>query len=270
MTSRWPRTPTCSSCGRPTCSGPCSPATSLSPAWRGASVTLRGLGIGGSLIITGAGPLTVRLEHCTVRGGVDWSPTRVVGDSGRRPQPVRGRSRPTATVDVSIEDSAVDAGLGHGSGAVGRSGRGGREHHHHPQHGPRDRQRPDHPAAREQHRDRSGRVDRAPVRVRALQLRARSAGSQTPRRFRCQPDLEIDTEVAAARAVNPGSPPPAEGHPGGSVRHGCCRRSPAVPRAARLPAAGRRRARPDPFRRPGRGRDGRVLRAVLGPPGEPT
>jgi hypothetical protein len=30
------------------------------------------------------------------------------------------------------------------------------------------------------------------------------AGSQTPRRFRCQPDLESDAEVAAATAANPG------------------------------------------------------------------
>jgi hypothetical protein len=33
------------------------------------------------------------------------------------------------------------------------------------------------------------------------------AGSQTPQRFRCQPDLEIDTEVAAALAANPALTP---------------------------------------------------------------
>jgi len=32
-------------------------------------------------------------------------------------------------------------------------------------------------------------------------------GSQTPQRYRCQPDLEIDTEVAAALAANPALTP---------------------------------------------------------------
>ncbi|HTY28516.1 MAG TPA: hypothetical protein VMD51_10285, partial [Mycobacterium sp.] len=48
-------------------------------AVKDASVTLRGLGIGGTLTVTGAGPLTLNLQHCSVRGGIDWLSTAVTG-----------------------------------------------------------------------------------------------------------------------------------------------------------------------------------------------
>jgi hypothetical protein len=170
----------------------------------GASVTLRGLGIAGSLVISGAGPLTVRLEHCTVRGTIDWSAaisgTLVIDHS------LCGAVEANPDVDVSISDSAVDAGsdtapaLSAGAGAPAGSititsstilGT---------------------VTARTiptlQNSIITGSVVSAErqagcVRYSFVPL----AGSQTPQRFRCQPDLEIDSEVAAARAANPALTP---------------------------------------------------------------
>jgi hypothetical protein len=168
----------------------------------GASVTLRGLGIGGSLIIAGSGPLTVRLEHCTVRGGADWSSAAVSGTLVID-HSLCGAVEVDPDVEVSICDSAVDAGsdtapaLSAGASApagsitIARSTILGTV------------------AARTipllENSIVTGSVvsterQAGCVRYSFVPL----AGSQTPQRFRCQPDLEINTEVAAARAANPG------------------------------------------------------------------
>ncbi len=164
----------------------------------GASVTLRGLGIGGSLAISGDGPLTIRLEHCTVRGTLDWSAqgsgTLVIDHSLCRAVQL------SPDVEVSITDSALDAGsdttpaLSAGSITVTSSTILGTV------------------AARTipmlGNSIVTGPVVSAErqagcVRYSFVPL----AGSQTPRRFRCQPDLEIDTEAARARAADPALTP---------------------------------------------------------------
>jgi hypothetical protein len=169
----------------------------------GARVTLRGLGIAGSLVISGDGPITVRLEHCTVRGTIDWSAaisgTLVIDHS------LCGGVQANPDVDVSISDSAVDAGsdtapaLSAGAGAAAGS------------------------------ITVTSSTILGTVAARTIPMLANSivtgtvvsteqqagcvrysfvpAGSQTPQRFRCQPDLETDTEVAAARAANPALSP---------------------------------------------------------------
>jgi len=168
----------------------------------GASVTLRGLGIGGSLIMAGTGPLTVRLEHCTVRGGADWSSAAVSGTLVID-HSLCGAVEVDPDVEVSICDSAVDAGsdtapaLSAGASApagsvtIARSTILGTV------------------AARTipllENSIVTGSVvsterQAGCVRYSFVPL----AGSQTPQRFRCQPDLEINTEVAAARTANPG------------------------------------------------------------------
>ena len=168
----------------------------------GASVTLRGLGIGGSLIMAGTGPLTVRLEHCTVRGGADWSSAAVSGTLVID-HSLCGAVEVDPDVEVSICDSAVDAGSDTAPAlSAGASAPAG-----------------------------SVTIARSTilgtVAARTIPLLENSivtgsivsterqagcvrysfvplAGSQTPQRFRCQPDLEINTEVAAARTANPG------------------------------------------------------------------
>jgi len=168
----------------------------------GASVTLRGLGIGGSLVILGVGPLTVRLEHCTLRGGVDWSSAAVSGTLVID-HSLCGPVQVSPDVEVSITDSAVDAGsdtapaLSAGAGATAGSvsiasstilGT---------------------VAARTVPMLENSVVTGAVVCTERQAGCVRYsfvplAGSRTPQRFRCQPDLEIDTEVAAARAASPG------------------------------------------------------------------
>ena len=232
-----------------------------------ASVTLRGLGIGGSLTIAGTGPLTVRLEHCTVRGGADWSSAAVSGTLVID-HSLCGAVEVNPDVEVTICDSAVDAGsdtapaLSAGAGApagsitIARSTILGTV------------------AARtiplleNSIVTRLGRLDRAPGWVRALQLRA--AGR------------EPDTAAVPLPAG------PRDQHRGGrgtrrqpGTQHRPARRHPDLgaglaaaglhqphPRPARVPPARRRRAGPDPLRRRRGGRDGGVLRAVLGPAGE--
>jgi len=180
----------------------------------GASVTLRGLGIAGSLVISGDGPITVRLEHCTVRGTIDWSAaisgTLVIDHS------LCGGVQANPDVDVSISDSAVDAGsdtapaLSAGAGAAAGS------------------------------ITVTSSTILGTVAARTIPMLANSivtgtvvsteqqagcvrysfvpAGSQTPQRFRCQPDLETDTEVAAARAANPALSPAQATAIGNSVQ----------------------------------------------------
>ena len=167
-----------------------------------ASVTLRGLGIGGSLTIVGTGPLTVRLEHCTVRGGADWSSAAVSGTLVID-HSLCGAVEVNPDVEVTICDSAVDAGsdtapaLSAGAGApagsitIARSTILGTV------------------AARTIPLLENSIVTGSAVSTERQAGCVRYsfvplAGSQTPQRFRCQPDLEINTEVAAARAANPG------------------------------------------------------------------
>jgi hypothetical protein len=167
----------------------------------GAQVTLRGLGIGGSITVTGAGPLTLQLEHCTVRGGVDWSDTAVAGALSLD-HTLCGPIQANSAVDVNIGDSAVDAGSDSAAAVSGGAG-----------------------TAAGSITITSSTV-LGTVSARTIPLLSDSivtgpvvsieqqagclrysfvplTGSQTPRRFRCQPDLEISTEVAAALAANP-------------------------------------------------------------------
>jgi hypothetical protein len=167
----------------------------------GAQVTLRGLGVGGSLSVTGEGPLTLRLEHCTIRGGVDWSDASVAG-ALYLDHTLCGAIAANPAVDVSIADSAVDAGsdsaaaLSGGAGAVAGSitittstvlGTVSAVTI---------------PLLSESIV--TGPVVSTEVQAGCLRYSfVPLTGSQTPRRFRCQPDLEISSEVAAALAANP-------------------------------------------------------------------
>jgi hypothetical protein len=178
-------------------------------AAQGTTVTLRGLGIGGSLTVGGTGSFTLRLEHCTVRGTLDWSSAAVSG-SLVIDHCLCGAVEANPDVEVSIADSAVDAGsdtapaLSAGAGAAAAAQAG------------------------------SITIARSTilgtVAARTIPLLENSivtgpvvcaerqagcvrysflplAGSQPPPRFRCQPDLESSTEIAAALAANPGLTP---------------------------------------------------------------
>jgi hypothetical protein len=174
-------------------------------AAEGTSVTLRGLGIGGSLTVSGTGSLTLRLEHCTVRGVLDWSSASVSGTLVID-HCLCGAVEVNPDVEVGIADSAVDAGsdtapaLSAGAGTpagsvtIARSTILGTV------------------AARTipllENSIVTGPAVSAErqagcVRYSFLPL----TGSQTPQRFRCQPDLESSTEIAAALAGNPGLTP---------------------------------------------------------------
>lgn len=167
----------------------------------GASVTLRGLGIDGTLTVAGAGPLTVRLEHCTVRGAVDWSDTDVTGTLVLD-HTLSGPVLANPGVDVEIADSAIDAGADASAAVAGTSAGA--------------------PAG-------SVRATRSTVlgtiAARTIPLLDNSivtgpvtsaeqqagcvrysylpiTGSCTPRRFRCQPDGAVDAALSAALAAN--------------------------------------------------------------------
>jgi hypothetical protein len=171
----------------------------------GTSVTLRGVGIGGSLTLSGVGPVTLRLEHCTVRGTLDWSATGVIG-SLVLDHSLCGPLEANDSVDVTICDSALDAGT---DTAVALSGGSGTN---------------------------AGSVTISSstivgsISARTIPLLENSivtgpvvsierqagclrysfaplAGSQSPRRFRCQPDLEVANEVASALTANPALTP---------------------------------------------------------------
>ena len=167
----------------------------------GSELTLRGLGIGGSLTIAGE-RLAVRLEHCTVRGGVDWSTTAVEGTLVLD-HSLCGALQTNPAVDVTIGDSAVDSGSDTAAAVSGGAGT----------------------AAGSITITTSTLI--GTVNARTVPLLSDSivtgtvisaqrqagclrysfvplTGSQTSRRFRCQPDLEVSTEVAAALAANPG------------------------------------------------------------------
>jgi hypothetical protein len=171
----------------------------------GATVTVRGLGIGGSVIVFGAGPLSVRLEHCTIRGTIDWSSASVPGTLVLD-HSLCGAVEVNPGVDLTIIDSAVDAGSD--TGAAISAGAG---------------------AAAGSVTISSSTI-LGTIAARTIPLMQNSivtgsvvsaeqqagcvrysfvplTGSQTPQRYRCQPDLEIDTEVAAALAANPALTP---------------------------------------------------------------
>ncbi len=171
----------------------------------GTSVTLRGLGIGGSLTVAGAGSLTLRLEHCTVRGVLDWSSAAVSGTLVID-HCLCGAVEVNPDVEVSIADSAVDAGsdtapaLSAGAGApagsitIARSTILGTV------------------AARTIPLLENSIVTGPTVSTERQAGCVRYSflpltGSQTPQRFRCQPDLESSTRIAAALAGNPGLTP---------------------------------------------------------------
>jgi hypothetical protein len=171
----------------------------------GATVTIRGLGIGGSVIVFGAGPLTVRLEHCTVRGTIDWSSASVTGTLVMD-HSLCGAVEANPGVELTISDSVVDAGSD--TGAAVSDGAG----------------------AAAGNITISSSTILGTIAARTIPLLQNTivtgpvvaaerqagclrysfvplTGSQTPQRYRCQPDLEIDTEVAAALAANPALTP---------------------------------------------------------------
>ena len=181
----------------------------------GAGVTLRGLGIAGSLTISGDGPLTLSLEHCTVRGVLDWS-SASAGGTLVIDHSLCGAVEVNSGVEVSITDSAVDAGSDTAPALSGGASA---------------------PA---------GSITIASstivgtVAARTIPLLENSivtgpavsaelqagcvrysfvplTGSQTPRRFRCQPDLEASAEIAAALTANPGLTPAQSNAIGASV-----------------------------------------------------
>lgn len=167
----------------------------------GARVTLRGLGVGGTLTIAGSGQLAVHLEHCTVRGGINWSSPAVPGTLVLD-HTLSGAVAAHDGVTLGIADSAVDAGSDTAAAISGGAGA----------------------AAGSLTLQRSTVL--GTVAARTIPLLENSivtgtvvaaerqdgcvrysfippAGSQTPRRFRCQPDLEIDGRVTSALAANP-------------------------------------------------------------------
>ena len=171
----------------------------------GATVTLRGLGVGGTLTITGAGPLTLALAHCSVRGGIDWSADGLAGRL-TLDHTLSGSVTANADVDVVITDSAVDAGSDSAAAiSAGSANAAG--------------------AATITTSTIIGTVSARTIPMLsdsivtgAVVAAERQAGcvrysftpaatSQTPPRFRCQPDLEVATEVAAALRANPALTP---------------------------------------------------------------
>jgi hypothetical protein len=171
----------------------------------GAIVTLCGLGVGGTLTVTGTGPLTLTLQHCSVRGGIDWS-SKGLNGTLTCDHTLCGPITANSDVALSITDSAVDAGS---DTAVAIDGGAGTA---------------------------AGSVTITTTTIigtisaRTIPMLSDSivtgavvaaerqtgcvrysftpaANSQTPPRFRCQPDLEVAAEVAAALRVNPALTP---------------------------------------------------------------
>jgi hypothetical protein len=170
-------------------------------ASKGATVTLRGIGVDGRITVSGAGPLTVRLEHCTVRGGVDWSDASVTG-SLTVDHSLCGPIVADPAVSVDLRDSAVDAGSDTAPAVAAAAGA----------------------AAGELSAARCTVVGAIAARrilvisdsivtgsVTAAERQAGCVrysyvpltGSTTPRRFRCQPDREVDAAVARALRDDP-------------------------------------------------------------------
>lgn len=165
----------------------------------GATVTLRGLGIGGRLTVTGSGPFALSLQHCSVRGGIDWSPAGL-GGTLTVDHSLCGPLTANSDVTVMITDSAVDAGADTAAAVSGGAGT----------------------AAGAVTITTStligsvsartipmlsdsivtGTVVAAERQTGCVRYSFTAPASQTPPRFRCQPDLEVSLEVAAALRAN--------------------------------------------------------------------
>jgi hypothetical protein len=170
-----------------------------------AAVILRGLGIGGTLTVNGTGPLALTLAHCSVRGGIDWSST-TVGGTLTLDHTLCGALQTNTDVEASITDSGVDGGADTAAAVSAGSGS---------------------PAGSLTISTSTiiGTVSARTIPMLsdsivtgAVVSTERQAGcvrysftpmatSQTPRRFRCQPDLEVSSEVAAALDANPALTP---------------------------------------------------------------
>ncbi len=163
-------------------------------------LTLRGLGIEGAMSIEGTGSLDLDLQHCSVRGGLNWS--HAVEGSLALDHTLCGPLSINPDVDITLADSAVDAGA---ATSLAISAGGGL-------------------AAGSVTVTTCTVVGEVSARtipmlsdsivtgpVTSVQRQAGClrysyvplANSTTPRRFRCQPDLEIANEIAA----NPGLTP---------------------------------------------------------------
>lgn len=168
----------------------------VGPGQSATPVTLRGIGVTGKIVVSGAGPLALRLEHCTVRGGVDWSDAGATGTLTVE-HSLLGALLVHPAVTLDLRDSAVDAGSDTAPAVSAAAGA----------------------PAGELSAARCTVIGEVAARrilmisdsivtgtVTATERQAGCVrysclpltGSTTPRRFRCQPDLEIDAEVAAA------------------------------------------------------------------------
>jgi hypothetical protein len=174
-------------------------------AVEGAAVTLRGLGVGGTLRITGTGPLALDLQHCSVRGGIDWS-SDAVGGTLTCDHSLCGPITANGDVEVLITDSAVDAGADTAAAISGGTGT-------------------EAGAVTVTTSTVIGTVTARTIPMLsesivtgAVVAAERQGGcvrysftpasiSQTPPRFRCQPDLEVAAEVATALSANPALTP---------------------------------------------------------------
>jgi len=171
----------------------------------GASITLRGLGITGPLTIHGSGPFTLRMEHCTLRSGLDWSAT--IEGTLDIDHCLCAAVTAHPEVTVTFRDSVVDGGS---DGGPAVSGGGGA-------------------AAGSLTISRStifgtieareipllensivtglvtcARRQDGCVRYSYLPRSQGAKTAETPRRFRCQPDLAIDGAAELAVATNSG------------------------------------------------------------------
>jgi hypothetical protein len=165
----------------------------------GARVTLRGLGVGGGLIVAGTAPFSLALEHCAIRGPISWP----IGGGGMLTvdHSLCGPLAVDADADVSITDSVIDAGSDTaaaisagggnavGSVSIARSTIFGTL------------------AARElplvENSILTGVATSARQQNGCVRYCYLPPTSQTPRRYRCQPDATVDDAVSQALAANP-------------------------------------------------------------------
>jgi len=171
----------------------------------GASVRIRGLGISGRITVNGAGPFTLRLEHCSLRAPLDWS--QAIEGTLAIDHCLGAAIEAHPMVTVTADDSVLDAGSD-GAPAVSAGGGGGES-------GRVSIRRCTvfgGLAAREipllENSIVTGLVTCARqqagcVRYSYLPPSVAGVREQTPPRFRCQPDLAIDAAIAAALRENP-------------------------------------------------------------------
>ena len=165
----------------------------------GGSVTLRGLGVTGGVSITGAGPFTLVLEHCQVRGPIAWPIDG--GGTVRVDHSLTAALEVNDTVAVQISDSVIDAGtdaniaISAGAGAacgvltLARTTVFGVV------------------TAREtpliENCILTGAATVTRLQDGCVRYSYVATGSQTPRRFACQPDGAIDAAISKALSANP-------------------------------------------------------------------